>query len=112
MAEKVILVSDLSGNEGAQRVVLAVNQRWFEIDLTRPEQQELAAALQPFLAHARPHQPGPKRRDIPKMTPAQRDEIRVWAKQQGYQIAGRGRIPMHILDAHRTGQAENGSTTE
>jgi hypothetical protein len=84
----------------------------YRTDLCREHADELAAVLEPFLGPAervesRRRSGGggaggdgrsarrPSRRD-----PAQVSAIRTWARENGYEVSDRGRIPREIEDAY------------
>lgn len=72
----------------------------YEIDLTHEHIDELETALHPFIAVARKHrvtQPRPRR---PRRDKNQLDAIRRWAREAGYEVSDRGRIPQTVEDAY------------
>jgi hypothetical protein len=95
MAQKIqtILIDDLTGEPAAETVQFGVDGRYFEIDLTKDNAKQLRAELKAFTRHARPVAP-------PK--PAQEAaRIRAWARQNGYEVAPRGRIHRELIEAYR-----------
>lgn len=109
MARKIIhqLVDDLDGTvlepgEG-QSVQFALDGRGYEIDLTDANATQLRELLAPYI--------GAGRRTIGSVTTAKparpraagnsRDlqKVREWARENGYTVSDRGRIPQTILDA-------------
>lgn len=107
MATKTVVESDLSGEPGASTVPLALGQESLEIDLTHEEYQQLRQTLATYLEKARPRdtskedQPQGSARFVPETTQAQREFIRQWAKDNGYQVADRGQIPKKIFFAYK-----------
>lgn len=96
-----VVESDLSGEKDASTVTFGLGETWYEIDLTSAEQQQLLEALELYQSHARKASPRVgKKKVVPETTPEKRDEIRAWAKAQGYEFADRGRIPKKILAAY------------
>jgi hypothetical protein len=84
----------------------------YRTDLCRDHAAELAAALDPFLAVAERAEPrrraatasGPRPAGAPRR-PTRRDPIQVaairnWARENGYDISDRGRIPREVEDAY------------
>ena len=126
MAQKttVTLVSDLSGKdieEGGQTVDFALDGVSYEIDLDEAEANELRDQLAVYIENGR--RTGGRRNGRASRvaassttpasaatkasagtTSAEREEnkkIRVWAKENGYQVSDRGRIPGEVSEAYR-----------
>lgn len=115
MATRNIIESDLSGNADATTVTFGLKDTWYEIDLTEEEQKELEAALRTYIESGRRTLPKEtaRKRQVPETTPEEREQIRAWARKQGYELADRGRIPKHIRKAYAEahGQSWNVSTS-
>ncbi|WP_369696592.1 Lsr2 family protein [Nocardiopsis listeri] len=108
--EVITLVDDLDGSEAQGTVRFALDNNVYEIDLSEANETKLREALTPFL------EAGRKQRDTPARSRAStaarsiqsREEIqriRTWAKENGYPINERGRIPHSILEAYRSGRS-------
>lgn len=82
---------------GAIETRVGYDGTWVEIDLTKQEQDELEGFLRPYLEAGR--SPSSKRQ-VPEMSPDEREEIRRWALGEGYDVASYGRIPKDVLSAH------------
>jgi hypothetical protein len=54
MAQRVVVVDDLDGSEGASTITFALQGRPYEIDLNDKNVDKLQKALQPFIDKARP----------------------------------------------------------
>jgi hypothetical protein len=95
MAQKVqtVLVDDLTGEPAAETVQFGVDGRHYELDLTKDNAKQLRAELKAYVRSARPVAP-PK----PGHEAAQ---IRAWAKENGYDVAPRGRIHRDVIQAYR-----------
>ncbi|UGS24977.1 Lsr2 family protein [Microbacterium resistens] len=100
MVTRNIKVSDLSGESNASTVKLGADGSWYEVDLTDSEQQELSGLLRAYLEVGRKVAGPPSRRLIPATTAAERAQIRIWARQQGYDVAPRGVIPKGAYRAY------------
>lgn len=107
MAQKVqvILIDDFDGGDAVETVRFSVDRGSYEIDLSTKNADALRADLAPWIAKARRVAADkPARRAKSSGSAAARKEtgeIRDWAKQNGYQIGDRGRIPTEIVDAFR-----------
>ncbi|OLZ74233.1 hypothetical protein AV521_00605 [Streptomyces sp. IMTB 2501] len=120
MATKVLIVNvdDLDGTESAepgiiQTITFGLDGASFEIDLTGENEAELRTLLAPYVAAGRKAQGEAGR-------PAQRSAarsgitldtktVRAWARENGYEVNDRGRIPVEIQEAYRQA-VMNGST--
>lgn len=101
MATRTVHVSDLSGETDASTATIGVGGTWHEVDLTASEQDELQQLLDPYLRSARRIGPSlTKKQVVPETTVEQREAIRAWAKENGYDPAEYGRIPKRILAAY------------
>jgi hypothetical protein len=101
MAQRTIvsLVDDLDGREASQTVKFGLDGVEYAIDLSDKNADKLRKALAPFVGHGRklsrsrrPHrqvQAGPSPRDV-----------RAWAKDHGYDVPERGRVPRDVREAY------------
>jgi hypothetical protein len=116
MAQQVIveLVDDLDGtvSEDISTVSFALNGAQYEIDLTEDNANQLRAALADFIEAAR-RTGGRVKRGASAAKPAARPAadreqtkaIREWARQNGFDLADRGRIPTNVIEAFDDAQA-------
>jgi hypothetical protein len=108
MAQQVTtrLIDDLDGTELDVRTTeFAFNGRHYEIDLSSKNWEKLHDALAPFIDTAR--KTGGRRRGRKPAATANRadkgydqDEVRTWARANGFDVKDRGRIPAKALDAY------------
>lgn len=70
----------------------------YVLDLSADNAQAFRDALAPFLEAARPVTAGSRR----NVSPA---AIRSWAREAGYTVAQRGKIPNEIIDAYHEAKA-------
>lgn len=94
----VIVTDDIDGTEGARSYRFAWQDAQYEIDLSDAHRDELIAALQPFItAGRRVRGKGPARG-------ARSDgaAIRAWAREHGYTLSDRGKIPDEIRAAYES----------
>src|SRR5690606_33061185 len=105
MARRIVhqLVDDLDGTVlevgQGETVLFSVDGTAYEIDLTEANAAALREALQPYISAARRVSGGRSRSAVPtgggRRRTGQRDyaPIRAWAKDNGYEVSERGRIP-------------------
>lgn len=102
MAQKVsiVLVDDIDGSDAEETVSFALDGREYEIDLNAKNASALRDALALYVGHAR-RGGAPKRRGRGAAgsgpSPA---EIRVWAKENGFDVPDRGRVSAEVRDAY------------
>jgi hypothetical protein len=107
MARKVLvrLVDDLDGlpSEGVATVTFSLDRVTYQIDLNESNASKLRDGLAGFIAAARRTGGRVKRGAASGGRAAANDgpAIREWAREQGHQLAERGRIPSHIVDEYR-----------
>jgi uncharacterized protein YaeQ len=108
MAKKVTVsfVDDLDGSAAAdETVAFTLDGVTYEIDLSTKNAKKLRAALQPWIQAGRRVR-GRRRRTTVGASrtatqPRESTAIRLWARNHGYQVASRGRIPTDVVDAFR-----------
>ncbi|MFG2586134.1 histone-like nucleoid-structuring protein Lsr2 [Streptomyces malaysiensis] len=104
MAQKIVTVysDDLTGAESDEVSThrFSLNGVNYEIDLIPENYDKLDAALRPFMETGRKlgrtKESGHRRgtADGPRA-----DEVRAWARENGYEVNDRGRVPQEIQDA-------------
>src|SRR6201986_858663 len=103
MAQKVqgLLVDDLDGGEGTETVSFGVDGSSYEIDLSAAKADKIRKELPLYIDKARKVSAPPRRRR-PRTGPGRQRsaEIREWAKQRGYHVNERGRIPASIVSEY------------
>jgi hypothetical protein len=104
MAQRVVLLDDFTGEEGAESIAYSLDGVSYEIDLS----EDNAAQFRGFFA---------KYTDVSRCvagrasntsrsyTPSSNvnpeiAKIRVWAGSNGYDVGDRGRIPAHVTEAY------------
>ncbi|MCU1580017.1 MAG: lysylphosphatidylglycerol synthetase [Rhodoglobus sp.] len=103
----VQLVDDLDGttiDDGHGRTILfALDGKSYELDLSTNNIQRLEAALEPFIAVARPSARGRSRSvkfEAPASNPAELQAMRDWANSNGFQVSNRGRVSAVVREAY------------
>ncbi|MFI5797343.1 Lsr2 family protein [Streptomyces sp. NPDC051677] len=106
MAQKVqvLLVDDLDGGEADETVTFALDGKTFEIDLTTTNADKLRGLLEPYVKGGR--RTGGRasggRGKARAASGGSQDtaQIRAWAKENGYEVNDRGRVPASIREAY------------
>ena len=115
MAQKVLvqLVDDLDGSssQDVSTVLFGLDGVSYEIDLSDSNAERLRDSVAEFVDSARRTGGRIKRGVRPAQSgkatnSGEAGQIREWALQNGYELAGRGRIPSHVVEAYKEAQAE------
>ena len=106
MAQKIqtLFIDDIDGGAAEGTVRFALDGTEYEIDLNAKHSDELRSALGQYVTHAR-KVGGSARRAGRAAGRAGRGagsslnttEIRSWAREQGYDIKDRGRVPADLV---------------
>ncbi|WP_351231771.1 Lsr2 family protein [Streptomyces sp. NPDC002133] len=106
MAQKVqvLLVDDLDGGEADETVTFALDGKTYEIDLTTANADNLRSLLDPYTKGGRRTggRAATGRGKGRAAATGSKDtaEIRKWAKENGYSVNDRGRVPAEIREAY------------
>ena len=108
MARETItrLVDDLDGSEAAETIKFALDGRSYEIDLSAKNAAKLRAALDVYVEYGTRSGRASATAGRGGRTSAgagrnENQAIRIWAEEQGYDVATRGRISQEIVDLYR-----------
>ncbi|WP_274916821.1 histone-like nucleoid-structuring protein Lsr2 [Streptomyces sp. WZ-12] len=110
MAQKVqvLLVDDLDGGEAHETVVFALDGKSYEIDLSDANAEKLRKSLANFVKASRKTggraTPGRGKARAASNGSPDTAKIRAWAKENGYSINERGRVPADIREAYEAAQ--------
>jgi hypothetical protein len=106
----VILIDDLDGTEAEESVKFTLDGVAYEIDLSSKNAQKLRNAFSQYVDSAR-RVGGRAARGRASKAPVrggggggrkpETAEIRAWAKEQGYEVSDRGRIPADVIEAYQ-----------
>lgn len=105
MAQKIqtLFIDDIDGGEAAGTVRFALDGAEYEIDLSNKHSEELRSALTKYVSHARKVSIGRRpgriggRAGRPAGSALNTTEIRNWARENGYDIKDRGRVPADVV---------------
>jgi len=102
MAQKVniVLIDDIDESPAVETVSFALDGKNYTIDLSEKNAKKLRDAVAPFVAHARPAGGGAAARKRRNGQRGNAAEIRSWARDNGYEVPDRGRIPADINAAY------------
>ncbi|GGW89661.1 histone-like nucleoid-structuring protein Lsr2 [Streptomyces noursei] len=107
MAQKIVTIytDDLTGEEAeeAKTHTIAVDGIAYEIDLGPDSYDKLMEAVGPFLSAARKTgriKGAGRARKVAAATSEDTAKIRAWAKENGYEVNDRGRVPAEIREAY------------
>lgn len=105
MAQQIItqLVDDLDGSEASETIVFGLDGRTYEIDLNDKNAAKLRKALEPYVNKGRKlsQTRGSKRVGAGRaVADSDTAQIRAWAKENGYEVNDRGRVPADIKEAY------------
>lgn len=106
MAQKVqvLLVDDLDGGEADETVTFALDGKTYEIDLNTANADKLRGALEDFVKAGRRTggRSASARGKVRAASVGSPDtaKIRAWAKENGYNVNDRGRVPADIREAY------------
>ena len=108
MAQRVVktVISDMSGTELSDRdgesIEFAYRGVQYVIDLTKKEARDFDKALSTYVEHAsvvQPRRGSSSKRSASKASPGDLQEIREWARSNGFEVADRGRVKAEVIAA-------------
>jgi Lsr2 len=98
---EVQLEDDLTGGPAEETVTFGVDGREYQIDLNAKHAATFRKQLAAFVERARlvgRHRPRSTARSAASRERSR--EIRAWAEQQGFEVAGHGRLPAHVIQEY------------
>ena len=106
MAQKIqtLFIDDIDGGAAEGTVRFALDGTEYEIDLNAKHSEELRSAIGKYVTHARKVGGGARRAGRAAGRTSRgagsalnTTEIRTWAREQGYDIKDRGRVPADLV---------------
>jgi hypothetical protein len=102
MAQKIqiLFIDDIDGGAAEGTVRFALDGTDYEIDLSGKHSDELRGALRKYIDHARKVGGTARRqgaRGGRRASAVDTAAVRVWARENGYEIKDRGRVPADIV---------------
>lgn len=105
MAQKVqtLFIDDLDGGDAEGTIRFALDGTDYEIDLSAAHSAELHQALDSYIRHAR--RTGGTARRAPRGHAGEQavdtHKVREWAKDNGFDVKERGRVPADVLASYK-----------
>lgn len=104
---KVFLIDDLDGGDAAETLTFALDGKSYEIDLNAENAERLRNFLAPYVAAGRRSTAARTGRAKPARNGSaavngDTAKIRAWAKEKGYEVNDRGRVPANIREAYES----------
>lgn len=99
---KVYLIDDIDGSDATDTINFGIDGVNYEIDLNETHAAELRSALEKWTTHAR-RIPARRTRRTGAARPGGTSDaakIRAWARENGYEVSERGRVPAEIREAY------------
>ncbi|GAA4288931.1 Lsr2 family protein [Georgenia daeguensis] len=104
MAQKkhVVLIDDLDGSPAAETVLFSLDGVEYEVDLNDAHAEALRESFAEWIGHARKvnGRKKPSARRQRAASAGDTGKIREWARQNGYTVSDRGRIPASVREAY------------
>lgn len=102
MATKNVTESDLSGKLDASTIAFGLGSKWYEIDLTKEEEAQLQSFLKTYIKAGRETGRAVKRqtKHVVEMTATERNTVRQWGRENGFEIPPKGRVPKAVVMAY------------
>lgn len=114
MAQKVnvVVTDDFDGTEGASTVRFGLDGTEYEVDLSPEHAEQLRGFLNAYVGVGRKIT-GRKTTTVrAKTSKSEVGKIRVWARENGYALGERGRVPANIVDAYHAAKGGPVATVE
>ncbi|MDO5066069.1 MAG: Lsr2 family protein [Propionibacteriaceae bacterium] len=102
---QILLKDDIDGTDAERNVVFSLDGVEYEIDLSKSNIAKLTKAMEPWIAGARRVRGGSKSRNSARRKTAAAEgpstnDVRAWARDNGYVVSDRGRIPAPVMAAY------------
>lgn len=102
MAQKVrvLLIDDVDGTDAVETISFGLDGVTYEIDLNEKNAAKLRDDMAQWTGHAR-RSGGRKRTGRSAASSgSSASKIRAWAREKGYEVSERGRVPAEIREAY------------
>lgn len=102
MAQKVrvLLIDDVDGTDAVETVTFGLDGVTYEIDLNEKNAAKLRDDLATWVGHGRRSGGRKKTGRSAAAGGSSAAKIRTWARENGYQVSDRGRVPAEVREAY------------
>lgn len=98
---QVILEDDIDGGEAVETIQFGLDGVTYEIDLNEENAARMRDAFASWVGHGRRVSGRKQRSDAGTSTRRKDlDQVREWARANGYEVSERGRVAAKILNAY------------
>ena len=103
MGTRKMLIDDMDGNLAKDTIRFSFDGTRYEMDLSAENIDAFSSALDPYIAAARIV--GKSEKKSIAVDKEKLNEIRAWARENGYTVSDRGRIPAAVQVAFDTAES-------
>ena len=96
----VVLKDDLDGSDADRTVEFAFDGVQYAIDLSEANIAKFSKVLEPYVAKAERVRKTARTRRSASSSRSNTAEIRQWARDNGFDLSDRGRIPSNVMQAY------------
>jgi hypothetical protein len=98
---QIVLEDDLDGGKADETVTFGLDGSTYEIDLSSANAKKLREALAPFVGGGRKvSSRGRRGVGRGRRAASSAADIRAWARENGYEVSERGRVPAEVRAAY------------
>lgn len=97
---KVLLIDDIDGTDAVETVSFGLDGVQYEIDLNQTNAAKLRDDLATWVGHARRAGGRRKTGRTGGSRSSDASKIRVWARENGFEVSDRGRVPAEVKEAY------------
>lgn len=99
----VRLTDDLDGTDAASTVSFGWGGQVYEIDLSKKNAAAFEKVIRPYVAAGRKASSAPRARRTARRTGLDDlGAVRAWARENGFNVSDRGRVPATVIEAYKT----------
>ncbi|WP_371830162.1 histone-like nucleoid-structuring protein Lsr2 [Rhodococcoides kroppenstedtii] len=99
-----VVFDDFTGEPADRTVTVGFDGRWFELDLTEANAEYIESVLSGWAGRGRDATSGKPSTTRTAASRSRSANIRSWAREQGWDLATRGRLPAEVVVAYENRQ--------